>query len=103
MIPFPVGGLWRLDVKMNCACHVSVVGIEYCRLRTALPATGVEATRLARASSGFCPTRSICGDASGTAFPKTRLIAPMRPDCPFSVNDALIRSRYGLNFAVSLI
>src|SRR5687767_2334227 len=102
-MPLPVGGRCRLELYVSVACQPRVSGTEYWLFLADIPATGVDATRFASASSGLASTRSICGLVGGTARPKIRLNAPQIPDCAFTVNAASMRVRNGLNRAVSLI
>src|SRR6266513_340742 len=100
--PFPVGGRCRLDVYWSDADQPCPSGIPYWRLRVVIPATGVDATRFANASSDRCSTLSICGLFWGTAWPNTRVSAAKIPDWLLSENEACMLSRNGLNRAVSL-
>src|ERR1700741_4750999 len=103
MTPFPVGGRWRFSLYRKLSDQPWVGGSEYWRLRPETPATGVEATELARASSGLPSTRSICGFLAGTTRPNTRAMAPKIPDSALSVTDASIFVRNGLKRALSLV
>jgi hypothetical protein len=81
-VPLPDGGRCRLSEYWRLSDQPCVGGSEYCRLRALTPATGVDPTAFASASSGLPSTRSICGFFSGTARLKMRVIAPKIPDCP---------------------
>src|SRR6478735_8068897 len=98
----PPGGRCRAEVKLNDASHPFRGVATNAAFRAARPATGCEAISRAYRSSGGWSTRSLPGDAVGTAFPKMRDRTTNGLFVLLNENDAETCSRNGLKMAVSL-
>src|SRR3954471_4086417 len=98
----PPGGRCRAEVKLNDASQPLFGVAMNAAWRAARPATGCEAIWRAYRSSGSASTRADPGDSVGTALPKMRDRTMNGLLVLLIEKDAVTRSRYGLNFAVSL-